>query len=52
MKYAYANFEANLRDTVAVARSSGARVIVSHGRYESERLRAVRLSASRGFGAG
>ena len=29
MKYAYANFEANLRDTVAVARASGARVIVS-----------------------
>jgi hypothetical protein len=29
MKYAYANFEKNLRDTVAVARSSGARVIVS-----------------------
>src|SRR5208337_3540027 len=29
MKYAYENFEANLRDTVAVARSSGARVIVS-----------------------
>lgn len=29
MKYAYANFEANLRDTIAVARSSGARVIVS-----------------------
>jgi tetratricopeptide (TPR) repeat protein len=29
MKYAYANFEQNLRDTVAVARSSGARVIVS-----------------------
>ena len=29
MKYAYANFEQNLRDTVAVARGSGARVIVS-----------------------
>jgi tetratricopeptide (TPR) repeat protein len=29
MKYAYANFEQNLRNTVAVARSSGARVIVS-----------------------
>ena len=29
MKYAYANFKKNLRDTVAVARSSGARVIVS-----------------------
>lgn len=29
MKYAYSNFEANLRDTVAVARASGARVIVS-----------------------
>src|SRR5579864_8913270 len=29
MSYAYANFEQNLRDTVAVARSSGARVIVS-----------------------
>ncbi len=29
MKYTYQNFEANLRDTVAVARSSGARVIVS-----------------------
>ena len=29
MKYAYANFEQNLRDTVAVARNSGARVIVS-----------------------
>jgi tetratricopeptide (TPR) repeat protein len=29
MKYAYQNFEANLRDTVSVARSSGARVIVS-----------------------
>ena len=29
MKYAYQNFEANLRDTVAVARSSGGRVIVS-----------------------
>jgi len=29
MKYAYQNFEANLRDTVAVARGSGARVIVS-----------------------
>jgi tetratricopeptide (TPR) repeat protein len=29
MNYTYANFEANLRDTVAVARSSGARVIVS-----------------------
>lgn len=29
MKYAYANFEANLHDTVEVARDSGARVIVS-----------------------
>jgi tetratricopeptide (TPR) repeat protein len=29
MKYTYSNFEANLRDTVAVARASGARVIVS-----------------------
>ena len=29
MKYAYANFEQNLRDTIAVARQSGARVIVS-----------------------
>ena len=29
MKYAYDNFEKNLRDTVAVARRSGARVIVS-----------------------
>jgi len=29
MPYAYANFEQNLRDTVAVARNSGARVIVS-----------------------
>jgi tetratricopeptide (TPR) repeat protein len=29
MKYAYENFEKNLRDTVAVARRSGARVIVS-----------------------
>jgi tetratricopeptide (TPR) repeat protein len=29
MKYSYDNFEQNLRDTVAVARSSGARVIVS-----------------------
>ena len=29
MKYAYQNFEANLRETVAVARGSGARVIVS-----------------------
>jgi tetratricopeptide (TPR) repeat protein len=29
MKYAYANFEQNLRDTIAVARKSGARVIVS-----------------------
>lgn len=29
MKYAYSNFEANLRDTVAVARAAGARVIVS-----------------------
>jgi tetratricopeptide (TPR) repeat protein len=29
MKYTYANFESNLRDTVAVARDSGARVIVS-----------------------
>ena len=29
MKYAYANFEHNLRDTIAAARESGARVIVS-----------------------
>ena len=29
MNYAYANFEQNLRDTMAVARRSGARVIVS-----------------------
>jgi tetratricopeptide (TPR) repeat protein len=29
MKYAYANFEHNLRDTIAVAHDSGARVIVS-----------------------
>jgi len=29
MKYAYANFESNLRDTIAVARDAGARVIVS-----------------------
>ena len=29
MKYAYANFEQNLRDTIAIARKSGARVIVS-----------------------
>jgi tetratricopeptide (TPR) repeat protein len=29
MKYVYANFEQNLRDTIAVARKSGARVIVS-----------------------
>jgi tetratricopeptide (TPR) repeat protein len=29
MKYAYANFESNLRETIAVARNSGARVIVS-----------------------
>jgi tetratricopeptide (TPR) repeat protein len=29
MKYAYANFESNLRDTIAVARNAGARVIVS-----------------------
>lgn len=29
MKYSYRNFERNLRDTVAVARESGARVIVS-----------------------
>jgi tetratricopeptide (TPR) repeat protein len=29
MKYAYSNFEANLRETVAAARASGARVIVS-----------------------
>jgi len=29
MKYSYDNFEKNLRDTVAVERSSGARVIVS-----------------------
>ena len=29
MKYAYGNFETNLRDTIAVARNSGASVIVS-----------------------
>jgi tetratricopeptide (TPR) repeat protein len=29
MPYAYSNFERNLRDTIAVARESGARVIVS-----------------------
>lgn len=29
MKYAYNNFETNLRDTIKVARASGARVIVS-----------------------
>lgn len=29
MKYAYDNFETNLRDTINVARSSGARVLVS-----------------------
>jgi tetratricopeptide (TPR) repeat protein len=29
MKHAYANFEQNLRDTIAVARKTGARVIVS-----------------------
>ena len=29
MKYAYANFASNLRDTIAVARNAGARVIVS-----------------------
>jgi len=29
MKYAYTNFEQNLRDTIAIARESGARVIVS-----------------------
>ena len=29
MQYSYKNFEKNLRDTIAVARSSGARVIVS-----------------------
>jgi tetratricopeptide (TPR) repeat protein len=29
MKYAYANFEQNLRDTIAVARNAGAKVIVS-----------------------
>lgn len=29
MKYSYENFEQNLRDTIAVARNSGARVIVS-----------------------
>ena len=29
MKYTYSNFEQNLRDTVTVARNSGARVIVS-----------------------
>jgi len=29
MKHAYSNFEANLRDTIEVARASGARVIVS-----------------------
>jgi tetratricopeptide (TPR) repeat protein len=29
MKYVYSNFESNLRDTIAVARASGARVIVA-----------------------
>lgn len=29
MKYVYSNYEQNLRDTIAVARASGARVIVS-----------------------
>src|SRR5580692_11245521 len=29
MKHAYANFESNLRDTIAVTRNAGARVIVS-----------------------
>ena len=29
MQYAYANFERNLRDTIAVAKNAGARVIVS-----------------------
>jgi tetratricopeptide (TPR) repeat protein len=29
MKYAYSNFEQNLRDTISVARDAGARVIVS-----------------------
>jgi tetratricopeptide (TPR) repeat protein len=29
MKYAYQNFESNLRDTIAVARNAGARVIVA-----------------------
>src|SRR5215470_6719357 len=29
MRYSYQNFERNLRDTVAVARASGARVIIS-----------------------
>jgi tetratricopeptide (TPR) repeat protein len=29
MKYAYANYEQNLRDTIAVARNAGAKVIVS-----------------------
>jgi hypothetical protein len=29
MKYTYANFESNLRDTIAVARGAGARVIVA-----------------------
>ena len=29
VKYTYANFETNLRDTIAVARAAGARVIVS-----------------------
>jgi tetratricopeptide (TPR) repeat protein len=29
MKYAYANFDENLRDTIAVARDAGAKVIVS-----------------------
>jgi len=29
MKYTYANFESNLRDTIAVARAAGARVIVA-----------------------
>ena len=29
LKYAYGNFEQNLRDTIAVARKSGARVVIS-----------------------
>jgi hypothetical protein len=50
MKYSYENFETNLRDTVQVARRSGARVIVKYGRYESERLWTVLVPAPRGFG--